>query len=385
MKLRENKEVQKFLHNILEQVEFQQAHEEIKLEYLNHIEESANLGLSYGLKSEDSIADAIRRMGTPIDIGNHLNQIHVPKIDLAIVFSTAILCLVGIYSLSSFGFAGAQTVWAVLGLIVAGALMFAKPAQLIRTSTYLYGSTFILLGVGHLSGVTHLGQPYLSIGALNLKIVDLSVVLFLISIAGIMFRIPEKSTWRVLSVLGLSVLPLIYFASIGSVFPGILYFASTTAILASAKLSWKPVAAFTTIGLLLLSATSKTETFLTPENFKSVQTKEAHTDFIFNHMILSAPIIAIVTLLAFGLLIARSITLAAEIKNKFSSTIFNASLVMVSLGALWGLASGLGYMPMPQTGVNLPFVSYGGSLMVAHLALIGILLGAIRRRTLHFN
>ncbi|MCB0411822.1 MAG: FtsW/RodA/SpoVE family cell cycle protein [Bdellovibrionales bacterium] len=384
MKLQENKDVDKFLQKVLEQVQFKQAHEEIKTEYLNHIEESARLGMSYGLSANDSIADAIRRMGAPIEIGNHLNRIHVPKIDLAILISTVILCLVGIYSLSSLGFAGSQTVWAVLGLSIAGLLMFTKPTHLIKASIYLYGLTFLLLAAAHLSGVKYLGQPYLSIGPLKLKVVDLSAVLFLISVTGLNFRIPEKVKWRIPSILVLSTLPLVYFVAIGSVSPGILYFASTIAMLVSTKLSWKPLAVFMSIGLLLLSISTKGGAFLTSENYTLLQTSEAHTDFIFHHIISSFPFVALVTVLAFGLLIARSITLAREIKNQFSSAIFNAVLVMISLGTLWGLASGLGYMPMPQTGVNLPFVSYGGSMMFAHLGLVGILLGIIRRKSLHF-
>jgi cell division protein FtsW (lipid II flippase) len=385
MKLNENMDVQNFLQNIVEQVKFKQAHEEIKLEYLTHIEESAKLGLSYGLNNEESIEDAIRRMGTPIEIGNHLNKIHVPKIDPAITASTVVLCLVGIYSLSALGFANLQTLWVALGLLVGAALIFVRPAQLIKASPYVYGLTFVILGASHFYGVTYLGQPYLVVGPVKLKVVDLSAVLFLIAVAGITFRIPNKSEWRTPAVLGLSVLPLIYFGSIGSVFPGILYFASTTALLASAKISWRLVAAFTTIGLLILATAAEVGTFLTPENFTSLQSTEAHTDFIFHHMISSSPMAALLTLLAFGLLLARSVTLAGEIKNQFSSAIFRAALVMISFGAAWGLASGLGYIPMPQTGVNLPFISYGGSLMVAHLALIGILLGAVRRRTLHFD
>ena len=37
---------------------------------------------------------------------------------------------------------------------------------------------------------------------------------------------------------------------------------------------------------------------------------------------------------------------------------------------------------MPVTGVNFPFLSYGGSMLVAHLALIGWILGHYRRKNI---
>jgi cell division protein FtsW (lipid II flippase) len=51
-------------------------------------------------------------------------------------------------------------------------------------------------------------------------------------------------------------------------------------------------------------------------------------------------------------------------------------------GTLWGILSNIGFAPMPTAGLNIPFLSYGGSLLVANLALIGIVIGANRRKML---
>jgi len=72
---------------------------------------------------------------------------------------------------------------------------------------------------------------------------------------------------------------------------------------------------------------------------------------------------------------------AREVKNAYFRALMSASISIFSVGIVWGLLSNFGFIPMPLTGVNFPLVSYGGSMTVAHLALIGLMFGIIRRKS----
>ncbi|MGE5423237.1 MAG: rod shape-determining protein RodA [Ignavibacteriales bacterium] len=100
---------------------------------------------------------------------------------------------------------------------------------------------------------------------------------------------------------------------------------------------------------------------------------EHHTDFIFAVLGEEMGFIgAALLLLLYAILIARAIVIASGAKDFFST------LVVVGLISMWlfhifeniGMSIGL----MPITGVPLPFVSYGGSFMLANMIGIGLLL-----------
>jgi cell division protein FtsW (lipid II flippase) len=71
-----------------------------------------------------------------------------------------------------------------------------------------------------------------------------------------------------------------------------------------------------------------------------------------------------------------------ELRSPYLRTLLAGTAALFGVEVLWSLLSNSGIGPVPVTGVNFPFLSYGGSLMVVHLGLIGIALGAYRRRTL---
>lgn len=385
MQLQQNKKVQDFLNQLVEQIKFSDAHDEVRQEYLSHIEESVKLGMSYGLSLEAAIEDAIKRMGNPIEVGRKLCKVHDPKFDLAIALSTSALCAVGIYVLMSLGFAGPQGLWILIGALLGFTLFLLKPRHLIKASPYLYGITILMLLAAHLLGVTHDGQPYLVLGRLKLKIIDLSVVLFLFAVAGLAYRTMKKHSSHKAATVFVTLMPVFYFSIIGSVYSATLYFISALAILFTFNFSWILNGAFTTLSLLIIALGQHNGAFISLESLASLRVTEAHTDFIFYYLTSTAPLLAMTALVGLGLLLARIASVCREIKNPFTLAMTRVTFVLIASATAWGVFSGLGYIPMPQTGVNLPFLSYGGSLMVANLTLIGFSLGAIRRKTLHFN
>jgi len=105
---------------------------------------------------------------------------------------------------------------------------------------------------------------------------------------------------------------------------------------------------------------------------------EAHTDFIFSVLGEEVGFLGVVcVLLIYGFLIIRSFQIASRIRDLKAqivasglSFVFTIQ-VLINLGVVFGL--------LPTKGLALPFLSYGGSSMIASCVLFGLLLNIQRQ------
>ena len=77
-------------------------------------------------------------------------------------------------------------------------------------------------------------------------------------------------------------------------------------------------------------------------------------------------------LVLFIVLIWFSFRIAFKIKEAFMSRVVFGISMMIAFEGIVNMAVSAG--ALPTKGLPLPFISYGGSSMVCHLAAIGILL-----------
>jgi cell division protein FtsW len=99
---------------------------------------------------------------------------------------------------------------------------------------------------------------------------------------------------------------------------------------------------------------------------------EAHTDFIFSILAEELGFLgATVLLVLFGLLLWRGMRVAARAPDGFLSLLAAGITLQFGLYATMNLAVATGLAP--TTGLPLPFVSYGGSALIANLAAAGVL------------
>jgi rod shape determining protein RodA len=100
---------------------------------------------------------------------------------------------------------------------------------------------------------------------------------------------------------------------------------------------------------------------------------ERHTDFIFSCIGEEFGLLGIiVTLGLYVFLLYRIINLAREAKNKFSGIFAIGVMGWFGYQALINTAMTLGLIPI--TGVPLPFISYGGSALLACFMAVGVML-----------
>ncbi|MCK4250352.1 rod shape-determining protein RodA [candidate division WOR-3 bacterium] len=117
------------------------------------------------------------------------------------------------------------------------------------------------------------------------------------------------------------------------------------------------------IGKGFLSGTQKKLEFLPAK----------HTDFIFSCLGEEFGLVGIIlTTLIFVYLLYRLLVLAKETKNKFASIFVSGVFAWIGYQTFLNIGMTMGLLPI--TGVPLPFMSYGGSSLLACLMAIGICL-----------
>lgn len=106
---------------------------------------------------------------------------------------------------------------------------------------------------------------------------------------------------------------------------------------------------------------------------------DAHTDFIFSVVGEEFGTLTCLVLAAlFAFLVLRGLKRAMDMREGFPQLAAAGLFVMLGLQALINMAVNLNLMP--AKGMTLPFVSYGGSSMLAVSLAMGLALALTRRR-----
>jgi len=100
---------------------------------------------------------------------------------------------------------------------------------------------------------------------------------------------------------------------------------------------------------------------------------EAHKDFIFSVIGEELGLVgAVFVLILFFIIIYRGIQIAKTAPDGYGRLLASGITVCIGIYAFFNAAVTLAILP--TTGIPMPFISYGGSAMVTHLAAIGILI-----------
>ncbi|MCK4400927.1 rod shape-determining protein RodA [bacterium] len=106
---------------------------------------------------------------------------------------------------------------------------------------------------------------------------------------------------------------------------------------------------------------------------------ELHTDFIFSTVAEEWGFIgACVLLLLYAILFWRMFSLAALVRDKLGLLVIVGIISLFAAHIFINIGMAIGIMPI--TGLTLPFLSYGGSSLVANMFLVGLVLNIGMRR-----
>ncbi|MBT3983074.1 MAG: putative lipid II flippase FtsW [Bacteriovoracaceae bacterium] len=112
-------------------------------------------------------------------------------------------------------------------------------------------------------------------------------------------------------------------------------------------------------------------------NEKLFYLPEAHNDFIFSVIGEEIGFVGVALIaVAFLMLVGLGFKLAIAVKSRISAIFISAVLFAIGIQAFLNMSVVLGLLP--TKGLNLPFISYGGTSMVVNLAAVGLLISAYR-------
>lgn len=379
MKKNFDEEIQKYLDVVASEMTFSEARKEVQLEILSHIEEHIENGISYGLSQKDAIQDSLHKMGDPVLIGRSLNQIHKPRFNFILTLLALALSTIGLWNLSGTKWFTLQAAWIGIGLFALVSIYFVPIKKFKTFVSSLYGIAAIGILASYFCGTTADGQPYLSFFGVNIKIVDMAGVLFALGFAGLsshFSNIRRKTFW----LGGLFLAPMVYFSFNGYIWPGLLFGVSAMCFLGMQNIS---TGSFVGLGILGsgMLASHFSEALVPISEVNKAIMENAHTDYALHSMneSMGAEIfsgILFVIVLTYG----SRVALAIKDKELRSFAIVGISLMLVQI--FTSVLANIGMFPMISAGINIPFISYGGSGIVSNFLIIGILVACYKRKCL---
>jgi cell division protein FtsW len=106
---------------------------------------------------------------------------------------------------------------------------------------------------------------------------------------------------------------------------------------------------------------------------------DSHTDFIFAVTAEEYGLIAcLILLLLFAFIVLRGLSKAAQEQDGFIRYATAGLIMLFGIQALINMAVNVGLLP--AKGMTLPFISYGGSSLLAMALTMGFVLGLTRKR-----
>jgi rod shape determining protein RodA len=343
--------------------------------------------------------------------------------------------LLSLYSISSItpgtswsgSYVVRQTSFAVLGLIIMAVLAFLDYRHIEKFSTTIFFfSAFLLLSVLVLGKVVRGTTGWISFGAINFQPVEgakIALILFLASF--ISKKTSELGEWvRIITSLVLSSLFIFLVLKQPDLGSAIVLTAIWGGMIIASGIRMKHVFVLLVLGVVLSVSgwfflagyqRARLEVFIHPERdprgsgYNVLQSMvavgsggvfgkgvgygsqsqlnflpEKHTDFIFAVIGEELGLVGVGMLFfAYGTLFYRIYRIGRDARDNFGYFVALGAFIFFFVQVVINIGMNIGVLPV--TGLPAPFLSYGGSSLLASFALVGILLGISRRGKEQFS
>jgi rod shape determining protein RodA len=357
----------------------------------------------------------------------------VRHLDWVLIASTAALIGYGLWAIAGITrhdvpgdanyYLTRQIVYAVIGGIGLLAAVVINPQLYRMRWRFIYGGTVFLIAIVFLAGPIRGSKRWLDLGFFRFQPSEFGKVLLVLALAGFLAeRTRRLNGWRTtLAVVGLGAVPVFLVFLQPDFGSALVYCAAVGAVLFVAGTPWTHIAALAaataTAAVLVLGVLpaagipilkdyqqQRLTSFLNPDQdpggttYNITQSKNAigagrldgrgvdkatqttlnflpehHTDFVFASLAEERGFVGAALLLMLYLLVVwRGLRIVALARDPFSAIVAGGVVfaflfqVFVNVGMTMGIA--------PITGIPLPFVSVGGSSMIANLIAVGLLL-----------
>ena len=425
-RLEDEKTVREFLDRVCRHVRSREIHPDIREEFCGHIaDRAASLQLE-GYAEDDAITEAVKQMGSPEAIGKSLHQAHKPRLDWKMLVILAFMVMAGLFGMLNveaseslpvyFTLFTMKAVLTGLGLAALAICYFLDYRKLKKYSRIMFFGVLALMTYTLLAGSQINGrQGYLDLGFIMVNVVDLSLLLLLISLAGLKQESPYGIIDFVIKTMYRCAVPALLFSLGGSPAQGMMYLTGFLVLTwASSKekrlfyMISLPIAVLSALSFMLFRGgyiLQRLGTFLNPsgpEAYHWNQIEKAissagwsghgfastiknlpylQSESLFPYLIYcfgwGAGILVVLLVLMFLLRIGQ---MKLSLTDPYAKKVTTSLLVLFGFRLLWPILMAFGFVPIIS--IELPFIGYGGTLQIFDYAAVGMLMSMYRRKNM---
>jgi cell division protein FtsW (lipid II flippase) len=418
--------LQEYVDYVSGRVKARELREDIKEEIAGHLEELMEYKCAQGWSDDAAAEWAVDQMGSSESVVKGLNRVHKPRIPWALLSCLLVLlavALVIMYAVQLSYAAGShlmaagnlfanQAIYMAVGLAALFVISRFNYRLILRMWKILYGGTVAFLIAGIFFEPRINGLPgFLHLGPLSwVNFLEVSLFTFIVSAAGFLY---QRKVGALQHLFLFTAVPLFLYASAPS-FAAVLQYAVSYVLLlcfSRCGLKWvipHTVSSIFVLVVFLFSAYGgdRLTAFLFPykdqngAGYNYVQIDEAirsagwwghgfasvterlpfiHSDNVFTYIIYSlgwfAGALVLFTVVIFLLQLAKA---ALSVQDSYGKMLIFGLGAMFAVKFTWSIGMSLGLLPI--SAVPLPFISYGGSGILAQLAALGIIYSVYRQK-----
>src|SRR5690606_29779080 len=387
---------EEFLSKVTSKVKSKEAHQMIKKELYNHLQDLSRSFQEKASSKEEADCRAIQEMGNPYTLGENLNRLHKPKTDWLLIILFIILAAISFLPLIKEvpGFANSGSFFFdskirgyMISILVIIFFIFFDYRKLQNLWTYFYGTGLMLHLYTYSFGITAASSKnWISIFGINVDVTIISLFLFFLAWTGIFNKINYFNNWiKQTSLFFLFWMPILIYLALPQVFFSIIYFFCILVMFIFSQVPKKLANRLVLVNLMagvifigIISLTSFREhlfirisTFLNPDTapngagniyiflsdifsqagwfgngFKHDLTTQSipspHTDFAFPYLVYTFGwVFGIVLCLILLTFILRISINAFKSKEKYGRLIVIGGTALFTLPTLWSILMGL--------------------------------------------
>jgi len=312
-----------------------------------------------------------------------------------------------------------QMVWSVVGLTVMLAATFPNYRVLTRLSYSLFLIALLLLIVVYLFPRVHSVRRWIRFGSIGLQPSEFAKLAYVLALARyLMYRENQRRLWGLLYPLALTLVPVFLILHEPDLGTALVFLPVFFAVVFTAGARWRDLLILAALGVLTMpllwsqmsgeqrsrvgawvhqttaEQTPDDDTYhlhqakqmvalggvrgswiagQTVEDPAAYQLPEARSDFIFCVIGERFGWPGVVgTLGLFAFLVWRGLVIAATTREPFGRLLVAGVMAMFVVEVLINTGMTVGLLPI--TGLSLPLVSYGGSGLVAHMLMLGLVM-----------
>ncbi|RHW41474.1 FtsW/RodA/SpoVE family cell cycle protein [Neobacillus notoginsengisoli] len=410
-----------FIQEVVKHIKSNEAKRLVKDELAYHIKCSTEEWAQKGMSDEDAEKQAVKQMGSPIQLGMQFDKLYRPQVDWLMIILLGLALCFGFLSLIPAGYisiphyAVKKMLTILIGAAVALGLMLVNYRILKKYGFVYFGlGISILLALQFLASRYIMGMPYLAIGPVRIESTMALPFLFLAWAS--FFENNRMRLWQLALLFFISLIILIPVSMLPTI---ILYIVIVLAMLArrlSRTFSFAKTAAILTAMITIMSTgyyiqmknyvKMRFTAFLYPERDsegfgylylhlrKALSSAgwfgqrehgdflpEGHTDMAFVSITHYAGWLFAAILLATLLFLAiRMAFILTMIHDSFGKMLVTGAVALFSAQVFYNIGMSIGLLPL--TSVSLPFISYGLMPTLINAFIVGLVLSVYRRKDL---